>query len=428
MKLKMRFAGIFSVFSLLAAFVPAITAKPLQLWVNSETDKKYYENMVELYREKVDKKFQMEIRSYGFVEMPDKLSIVIKTGINPPDIVQIDELYFSMFLDPKDMPFLDLTDKIKESGLGRGILPQRMKLFEYKGRHYGLPQSVSAVMLFYRADVFEDLKITPKSIDTWEKFIAVGKRIKSPNRSLLAMDWSYFEILLRQRGYELFDEKGNDLLLEPITVETLDFLAKLAKDGVGEHPDRGNIFNPTFFGADVANNEVISIMGADWYGLDMIQNYTPKELQGKWRAMPLPTWTDAKSNKRATSTFSGQGLVVFAKSKRVDESWKFISWVMGNPEANVQRYLQGNCITPFQPSWIDMRFNRPDSTFGGQSLGSVALSVAPHIPYMVQDPRRAQVVNLLREKYWDSLMNGQATAKEVLTEIRAELFKGRSKK
>ncbi len=428
MTMKMHFAGIRTAWILLIFSLSSVTAKPLQLWVNSDTDRKYYENMVKLYQKDFDPKFKMDIRSYGFVEMPDKLSIAIKTGINAPDIVQIDELYFSLFLKPDDMPFLDLTERIKKSGLERGMMPQRMRLFEHKNRYYGLPQSISAVVLYYRADVFEELQISPRSIDTWDKFMEVGRRLKTGNRSLLAMDWSYFEILLRQRGYDLFDTDGKDRLLDSVTVETLDFLVKMSQEGVGENPDRGSIFDATFFGGDVANNEVMAIMGAGWYGLDMIQNLSPPELIGKWRAMPLPTWTDDKSNKRTTSTFSGQGLVLFSKTKRADDAWKFVQWVMENPEANVQRYLQGNCITPFRPAWVDMRFNRPDSTFGGQSLGAITLELASQVPAMVQDPRRIIVVNLLRENYWQSLMDGTTSAKEVLTAIRAELGKGKSRK
>jgi len=68
--------------------------KPLEFWVNSPTDVKYYANMIKLYQEKVDKDFKINIHHYGFLELPDKLTVAIKTGINTPDIVEIDELFF----------------------------------------------------------------------------------------------------------------------------------------------------------------------------------------------------------------------------------------------------------------------------------------------------------------------------------------------
>src|SRR5687767_1768539 len=83
--------------------------RPIEFWVNGQTDEKYFNNMIRVYQEKVDKDFQANVRSYGFTEMPDKLAIAIKSGVNPPDIVQLDEIYFSLYLRSQ-IPFLDLTD------------------------------------------------------------------------------------------------------------------------------------------------------------------------------------------------------------------------------------------------------------------------------------------------------------------------------
>ena len=116
-------------------------SKPLEIWVNSFTDQKYYKNMISLYQKKVDKKFTANVKSFGFMEMPDKLAVAIKSGINTPDIVQMDEMFFSMYL-AHEVPFLDLTSRIKKAKLDQNILPQRMGLFAYKGKTYGLPQSV----------------------------------------------------------------------------------------------------------------------------------------------------------------------------------------------------------------------------------------------------------------------------------------------
>src|SRR4029453_17283380 len=122
-------------------------AKPIEFWVNSQSDEKYYLNMIREYQSKVDKGFEANVRSYGFTEMPDKLAIAIKTGINPPDVVQLDEIYFSLYLRGT-IPFADITAKVEKSGLAEGILPQRMGLFKWKDKIYGIPQSVSNVVLY----------------------------------------------------------------------------------------------------------------------------------------------------------------------------------------------------------------------------------------------------------------------------------------
>lgn len=395
-------------------------AKPIEFWVNGQTDEKYFTNMIKVYQEKVDKSFQANVRSYGFTEMPDKLAIAIKSGVNPPDIVQLDEIYFSLYLRSQ-VPFLDITDRINKAKLEESILPQRMGLFTWKKRIYGVPQSVSNVVLYYRDDVFKDLGLTPKGVDTWEKLEAAARKIKTENRFMLALDWSYFEILLRQRGYEIFDEAGRFLPDSVIALEVMEKLASWIKDGVAQVPDRGSIFEPEFFNAYVANNSVLGVLGADWYGLDMLQSFDPKHA-GKWKAMPMPVWTDAKSKGRSpTSSFSGQGLVIFKKSKQADRAWKFIEWVMTDIDANVERYTQGNCFPAYRPSWSDLRFNQPNAYFGGQSLAGLLMELAPRAPTVIQSPQRAQFVNLFREKYWNALALSGSSPTEVLRDLKAEM-------
>ncbi len=405
----------------------ALAAKPIEFWVNSQSDEKYYNNMIRTYQAKVDKSFEANVRSYGFTEMPDKLAIAIKSGVNPPDIVQLDEIYFSLYLRGT-MPFVDITGRVKKSGLDEGILPQRMGLFTWKDKIYGLPQSTSNVVLYYRDDVFKDLGITPKSIDTWSKLEAVAKKIHTEARSMLALDWSYFEILMRQRGYELFDAAGNPLPDSAVAVETMKKLLAWKTDGVGILPDRGSMFEPEFFNAYVSTNGVLAIVGADWYGLDMIQGFDPKHA-GKWKAMPMPVWTDSVSRgQNNTSSFSGQGLVIFKKSRQVDRAWGFIEWVMKDVDANVERYLQGNCFTPYRPAWTDLRFNRTDAYFGNQSLASLLMELAPHVPNVIQSPYRAQFVQLFREKYWSAMMLGTTPPDSVFHQLKAELLKDGSAK
>src|SRR5690606_13164032 len=140
--------------------------------------------------------------------------------------------------------------------------------------------------------------------------------------------------------------------------------------------------------------------------LDILQNMD-RERAGKWRAMPLPVWTDAKSKgRRNTSTFSGQGLVIFKKSPQVEASWKFIEWVMSDVDANVERYLQGNCFTPFRPAWTDLRMARPEPFFGGQVLTELLIDLAPNAPPGAQSPANALIVNFMREQYFSATMGG----------------------
>jgi hypothetical protein len=137
----------------------------------------------------------------------------------------------------------------------------------------------------------------------------------------------------------------------------------------------------------------------------------------------LPAW-DASPSARRTSVFAGEGLLVYRESKRADESWDFIRFVMEDPDANVLRYLQGNCFTAYQPAWGDPRLKRPEPFFGGQSLARLIADLAPHIPLERASPYKAELVNLWREKYWSAVMHGMPPAK-ALQEMQRELLRPR---
>ena len=96
-------------------------------------------------------------------------------------------------------------------------------------------------------------------------------------------------------------------------------------------------------------------MGADWYGLDLFQQFAP-DMKGQWGMLPLPAWTDKKGKLGPrTATFARQGLMICKKSPHENEAWDFIEFVMKDADANLERYKQGNSFPAYLPSWKDKR-------------------------------------------------------------------------
>jgi arabinosaccharide transport system substrate-binding protein len=422
----MKKTSLLRILPLLAALlspVAALAQKPLQFWVYSQSEAQYYKNMIDLYNQRTGAGLKAEFQAYGYEEMPDKFALAVKSGINAPDVVQFDEIFFSLYLKG-EVPFLDLTDRIAKGPLKAGILPQRLSVFTWKGRVYGIPQSTSSAVLWYREDLFKAAGILPKDIRTWDGFEAAAKKVKGDGRNMLALDWSYIPILVRQRGYNLFGNDGTPLKDSAVIADTWSRIVRWNQEGVGFVPGQGGIFSPRFFGTSVAANDVLSIIGPDWYGLDMLQNFDAVR-KGKWRAMPLPVWTDSLSRgRRTTAAFSGQGLVILKKSPQAQAAWKFVEWVMSDVDANVERYLQGNCFTPYQPAWADLRLARPEPFFGGQVITQVLMDVAPKLPPAAQSPANALIVNFLREQYFSASLNLDGPKPgEAISSMKQELAK-----
>jgi ABC-type glycerol-3-phosphate transport system substrate-binding protein len=395
--------------------------KPLQLWISSYQDKVYYEEMVKAYQQK-NPKFQAQISAFGFREMPDKLAVSIKTGVNPPDIVQLDEVIFGMYLGGK-VPFIELTDRVKKAKLDRDILPARLSLFSYQGKTYGLPQSLSASVLFYRTDTLEKLELTTEDLATWDNLLAAGEKLAKKGQGTIAMDPSYFEILLRQRGSDWFGKDGKAFPDKQTAVDVLRFLVDLANKNIARSPDRGSIFDPVFFSGDVANEEVVCVIGGEWYGLDMIQQFSA-DLKGKWAVAPLPAWrTGANKYGRRTSAFAGQGLMIYKGCADVEGAWKFIEFVITDREANVKRFTGGNSFPAYQPAWKDDRFKEPNEFFNYESVGQLLIDLAPDVPPVAMSPKRPKAVFLMQENFFAQVMAGVMTPEQCIDKLKEILDK-----
>ena len=195
----------------------------------------------------------------------------------------------------------------------------------------------------------------------------------------------------------------------------------LNTDGIGVLPDRASIFDPVFFNSAVSSGEILSIIGADWYGLDMLQQFTP-ELKGKWGVMPLPAWVRKDGSLSArTSTFAGQGLLLYKGGAQVDKSWDFVKFVMTDTEANVRRFVGGNSFPAYMPVWKDERMLKENEFFGNQRFGKIFADLASDLPKVVMDPRRPAAVFLFQESFFSSLMYGQITPEELIKQMRSAL-------
>lgn len=400
-------------------------SEPLTLWISSLRDKAYYERMVERYRAYENPQFEANIEALGFREMPDKLSIVLRANEGVPDLIQLDEVFFGMFLHGEP-PFLDLTDRLEAANFHRSLLPSRMSLFAYGGKTYGLPQSVSSSLLYYRRDLLESHGITTDDLSTWQSLREVGERLAEKGQSTIAVDPSYFEVILRQRGSDLFGESGEVLPDFEAAVETLDWLANLVRDGVGQEPDRGTIYDPVFFSGDIANGEVLMVAGAEWYGIDFLEQFS-KGLTGKWGVLPLPVWDDggeSEGESVRTSTFSGQGLLIPKASERQEEAWGFMKFVISDYQANLDRFLSGNSFPAFKPVFSDPRLLKPSDFYGGDSLGRLVVDLSSQVPPIVTDPRRPQAVFLIREGLLTAVVNDVMDARSALIGFKDRLEEG----
>ena len=110
------------------------------------------------------------------------------------------------------------------------------------------------------------------------------------------------------------------------------------------------------------------------------------------------------------------------KSPHVDEAWKFIEFVMKDPDANAERFQQGNSFPAYLPSWKDKRLLKKHEYFE-QSMGKLLVDLSDEIPPLNVNPKRPQAIFLMQENYFGAVMFQALTARQALTEYREALSK-----
>jgi arabinosaccharide transport system substrate-binding protein len=260
----------------------------------------------------------------------------------------------------------------------------------------GLPHDVHPVMLAYRRDLVERLGIDVNQLDTWEKFVEVGRRVTKDtdgdgviDQYMLDLPYSGahgMQMLLLQRGSQMFDEAGTPVFATEATAQVFHFYLQqtLGRNRIAYDCGGGQ----SFFKA-MTDGLALFYFTPDWRSYTY-QTDLPR-LSGKMALMPLPAW---EKGGRRTSVWGGTGLVITRRSKRHDLAWELTKFLYLNQRDLGERFKGTNIIPPLKDAWNLPEFNAPNEYFSGQAVGRLYANLAPDTPPVHSSP----VINVARNK------------------------------
>jgi arabinosaccharide transport system substrate-binding protein len=331
-----------------------------------------------------------------------RLRAAFQADLDVPDMVEIEiSAAGSFFRGPKDhIGFLDLTDRLKNDGLMEKIVASRFAPYTNRGSIYGLPHDVHPVMLAYNREKFKALGIDAEKLDTWEKFIEAGKRVRKPGeRYLLEMSdtgGSQLELALFQRDGGYFDAEGKVIFDNPVGVETMKWyvplVAKNSKDQIG------NALSSSFgqvMTQALETGYFLSVVTPDWRSKS--HETDVGKLSGKMGLMPLPA---VKPGGRRTSTWGGTMLGIARSSKSPDLAWKLAKHLYLSEKDLAERFADTNILPPVPAAWKEPAFDRAYDYYAGQRIGRDYANLAPQVPSQYASP----FVDLAKGKLSEALI------------------------
>jgi ABC-type glycerol-3-phosphate transport system substrate-binding protein len=398
---------------------PAAEPLTLELWTFVNTHARWFESMGADYKTEKNPNFELKVSEIAYSDMHDKALIALQAGgVGAPDLLDLEQGRFGGFLrGTGDVGLVDLTDMLESGGYMDKLVAAREALYTYKGKTYGVEHALCPVVLYYRADAFEDAGIDVAAIETWDDFIAAAKPLAQGD--VKAILFPEHDVILRSRKADHFDAEGNVTLDSDVSIATENWVLGLQNDaGIADAGPEGNgsKYSETWYGV-LKEGKYLSVIGADWYA-GFLKDNAP-DLSGKWKATPLPAFEQGGTR---TSCHGGTGNCIVKTSKNIDAAWDFMQYSMLSEEGNVRRFEMTNLFPPFIPAMGNARLHKPDEYFSGQDLGQLFADLGPTVPAQYQSPYRAELNSLLDPR-WVDVYAGNVTPEEVFKEVSEEIRK-----
>lgn len=385
------------------------TEATLRLWTFANIHAMAYEKVAPAFEAK-HPGTTVSIQLVHGTAVTSRLRAAFWSDLDVPDLVEVEiSSAGSFFRGPiDDIGFVDLTPRLKstdpkDAGLSAPLLKDgsidptspgprvplydrivktRFAPYSNRDRIFGLPHDVHPVMLAYRRDLFEELGIQAEELDTWDKFIAVGRKITKPGeRYMIEFSDSgsgNFEPILFQRDGGYFDADGKVTMDNEIAVQTvLWYIPLVAGPGrIGNDLGWGDIFTRA-----VEAGYFLTFICPDWRSKG-VEESIPR-MAGKMALMPVPAFTPGG---RRTTTWGGTMLGLTRKCRNPDLTWKLAQHLYLDTESLAERFRELNILPPLRDAWRHPAFAEPRPYWSNQPIGTLYTALADQVPPQFTSP------------------------------------------
>lgn len=383
--------GISVLSTVLLLTQPSPRGPGLQMWTRARTHYNLYVPVAASWNARVPPAERINVHLLSDAALEQRMLAGFLTNTYTADLIELERRSVGrLFTGPaEDIGFLDLTDRLHETGIYDRINQPSFSPWTSRGRIYGLPHDVHPVLLAYRADLVAAAGIDMQQIETWDDFERVLRPLIAdldgdgrPDRYLLNVWYTNMdttECLILQAGGTFFDAQGRPAIATAVNARVI---ARIVSWVCG--PDRMALDAPEF---SAAGNQlrlegaVIASLAPDW--LCGVWKTDMPGLAGQVRLMPLPAW---EPGGRRTSVWGGSMLGIAKRSTDAETAWRFAQQLYLDADLAVKLYREAGIITPVRDVWENPVFDAPDPYFGGQAVGRAYINAAPDVPLRTSSP------------------------------------------
>ena len=316
--------------------------------------------------------------------------------------------------------FSDYKDVLKDFGVD-AALP-----YYYKGGLYGIPDTQSFYLLYYRKDILEEMDIDISNVNewTWDYFEEVVSLLATnnltawlPNNTATSVGQAnagigsinIFPTLMLQNGVDIYREDGRSTNLSSadtaaVFKEWTDYYTKLR---MPRTMDFYNRFRTGSCPVGISTHTMYTTLKA-----------AAPEIEGLWSVALVPGTVQEDGSVSHISSGGGTACSIMQNTKNPEASWKFIKWWVS---AETQLAYSNEIETILGPTGRvsvsnTEAFNALEWDMDMKDTISTAFSQIREVP---EYPGSYYVSRSVYQSYWNVVENNQSS-KEMLLKYSEE--------
>jgi multiple sugar transport system substrate-binding protein len=297
------------------------------IWNDQEP---YIKAVIDAYQKENNTQFNITTVPADSEEYDNKLTVMLSGNANVDIFGVKGTAQLTQYRQTGSL--LELTDRIKTGGLDVNKYGTMYKNITTDGRYYALPMRSTCWVLYYNSKIFDEAGVKYPGQMTWREYGELAKRLTKGDRTNKVWGgyWVAWPAVLNffasQMSSYLTDEN-----LAPLktNLELFNQFYNVDKShmSVAEMSSTGSNWLGEF-----ENGNVAMFPNGEWVISSILQDKAAGKTNVQWEIAPMPVPDGVAPG---TTIGSMEFMAVNSASKKKDEAFKFLSYLCGEPGAEI---------------------------------------------------------------------------------------------
>lgn len=370
---------------------------------------------VEKFQEKYPD-VKVKVEDFNSGDLYDKLTVGLAArGSGLPDVVLMEDERIPGYIHQFPQGFLNLNklgyDKYKDS-----FNPAKIAAVEDKdGNMIAAPWDIGPAGMFYRVDYFKKANVDPNSIETWDDYIAAGKKIKeATGAQMLPIDIpnydGVFQMMMQQQGLSYFDQDNKITLQSQDAIRAMEVIKKLKdEDLILNNKGWDGIVTAT------VNGTVATVPYGVWYA-GSIMDQAP-DLKGKWDVFYLPSFE--KGGTRYANV-GGSSLLIPSTSKNQSAAYAFVEFFTTDQDSQLLGFEKYGLFPSLKETYTAPQFTENSEYFNNSPIFKKFADIVDQVPKINVNENLAKASQLTSNAQAAILLENK-TVKSALKDAQKQL-------